>query len=271
LTPVGRVQVDARNSNLVIWESANNMGVLLELIKEIDVRAPQVLIESCIVEISDEKDLDLGISWFADRDTGDPTVNASLTKAGPLGSGTISFGTIKGGFNISATLDALEVRKKGNVISRPRIATISGVQATINTTENVIVKTVNSTTSNGVVQTTTTYSNLALPIALQVTPRITDDGRITTQINANITSQSGPAQGDAPPPTNTQTAQTTLTTKNGETIVIGGLVREIVTDSVQGIPLLSSLPILGALFQSTSKVNRKVELVIFITPTLLED
>jgi general secretion pathway protein D len=244
---------------------------LLELIKEIDVRAPQVLIESNIVEISDEKDLNLGISWSADKGAGDPTVNASLFKPGPAGSGTIAFGTIKSGFNISATLDALETRNKGNVISRPRIATISGVTASINTVENVIVSTTSTVINNGTVQTTTTYSQLPLPITLQVTPRITDDGRITTVINANITSQSGPAVGGAPPPTNTQTAQTTITTKNGETIVIGGLVREIVTDRVEGIPLLSSLPILGALFQSHAKVNRKVELVIFITPTLLED
>jgi type II secretory pathway component GspD/PulD (secretin) len=271
LTPIGKVQIDARNNNLVIWESASNMGVLLELIKEIDVRSPQVLIESSIVEISDEKDLDLGIRWSADRVIGDPTIAASFYHSGPAGSGSLSFGTVKNGMNLSATLDALEVQKKGNVISRPRIATMSGVEAVINTVENVIIASSTSTLSNGVYQVTTTYSQLGLPIRLQVTPRITDDGRITTKIDAKITSQSGPAAQGAPPPTNEQTATTTITTKNGETIVIGGLVREIVTDKMEGIPLLSSLPILGALFQSHSKVSRKVELVIFITPTLLED
>ncbi|MFI5205504.1 MAG: type IV pilus secretin PilQ, partial [Candidatus Paceibacterales bacterium] len=101
---------------------------------------------------------------------------------------------------------------------------------------------------------------------------ITDDGRITTIINASITSQTGSAQGQgAPPPTSVQTATTTITTKNGETIVIGGLVRELAQDTINGIPLLSSLPIIGTLFQEHEKTNRKVELVIFITPTLLED
>src|SRR5208282_1855478 len=116
------------------------------------------------------------------------------------------------------------------------------------------------------------FNQLPLPIDLKVTPRITDDGRITSIINASITSQTGPAlQSGAIPPTSIETTNTTLTTKNGETIVIGGLMRETMTDSINGIPLLSSLPIFGALFESHSYSLTKVELIIFITPTLIED
>ena len=71
--------------------------------------------------------------------------------------------------------------------------------------------------------------------------------------------------------TNVQTATTTITTKNGETIVIGGLVRDVVQEETDGLPLLSSLPIIGSLFQVHSKSDQKEELVIFVTPTLLED
>ena len=84
-------------------------------------------------------------------------------------------------------------------------------------------------------QTITTFTQVGLPIDLKVTPRITDDGKITTIIDASITSQSGAAPPGGPPPTNVQTATTTLTTKNGETIVIGGLVREVAEDVVNGV------------------------------------
>ena len=275
LSPTGTVQV--LQQKLIIWESAANMGVLLELIKELDRKTPQVLIESSIIEIDDEKDLAAGINWSATRNVGDPTINSTFNNppaaSGGFLPGNFAFGTIKNGLNINATISALESHKKGKIISRPRIATASGVAAEIQTTENVVITTITNTLSNGVNQQTITASQLALPIDLKVTPRITDDGRITTIINAQITSQTGPAPSGSNglPPTSVQTANTTITTKNGETIVIGGLVREVLQDNVNGIPLLSSLPIIGTLFQEHDRTNRKVELVIFITPTLLED
>jgi type II secretory pathway component GspD/PulD (secretin) len=251
------------------------MGVLLELIKEIDIRPPQVLIESNIVEVSNENDLNLGVNWNANSTNGDPiltgAVNLPPTSALAL-PGAFTFGTIKSGFNVSATLNALETKKHGKVISRPRIATASGVQANITTTQNVLFQTEQDTIGlGGVVTRNFLATTLPLPINLTVTPRITDDGRITTVVNIQVTSVSGPAVGALPPPTSIQTATTTITTKNGETIVIGGLVRDVAQDTTNGIPILSSLPIIGTLFQEKDKTISKEELVIFITPTLLED
>jgi type II secretory pathway component GspD/PulD (secretin) len=281
LTPVGKVQVDPRSSSLVIWETATNMGVLLELIKEIDVKVPQVLIESNIVEVDDEKDLNFGINWTGTRTTGDPQMGVTFNNPAGAGNGggipgQFGFATLRSGLNINATLSALEVRNKAKIISRPKVATQSGVAAEMNSVENLIVETFTQTAVQGAGFTTTvSFSQVALPIDLKVTPRITDDGRITTIINATVTSQTGSQQAadgtTSPPPTSVQTATTTVTIKNGETIVIGGLVRDTVNDTVNGIPLLSSLPILGALFQQKTYTHKKTELVIFITPTILED
>ncbi len=274
LTPVGKVQSDPRTNNLIIWEVASNMGVLLELIKEVDVKSPQVLIESNIFELDTENDLDMGVNWNVSRTIGDPTINGSLNQPPQSGNnpGAFTFGTLRSGLNISGTIQALETHKKGKIVSRPRIATASGIAAEINVVENIIYQNSTQTiTPGGVITNQTTYSTLALPIDLKVTPRINDDGRITTIINANVTSQTGAAQGTGPPPTSVETATTTLTTKNGETIVIGGLMRELLQDTINGIPLLSSIPIIGTLFQEHDKQNTKVELVIFITPTIIED
>jgi type II secretory pathway component GspD/PulD (secretin) len=275
LTPAGRVQQDPRTNNLVIWETASNMGVLLELVKELDVKSPQVLIESNIVEVDKENDLSLGFNWTGSASgnpNGSSKFNNTLQNLGASPS-NFAFGTVQSGVNISANLDALETRKAGKIISRPRVATASGVQAEINSVENIIYKTSQTVIGlGGGSITTDTFTTLALPIDLKITPRITDDGRITTVINATVTSQTGPPSGpNAPPPTSIQTATTTITIKNGETIVIGGLVRDTLSDTVNGVPLLMSLPLIGELFQQKQLAHRKVELVIFITPTIIQD
>ncbi|HVZ79615.1 MAG TPA: secretin N-terminal domain-containing protein [bacterium] len=271
ISAVGSIQING--NSLVIWETASNMGVLLELIKELDAKPAQVLIESSIIEVDDENDLGIGVNWKGNKTTGDPTFTAGVSQVPSNGvAGILTFGTVRSGLNINATIEAIVTKKKGKVVSRPRVATQSGHPAEIQETENVIITQKTDTTVPNVgIQTTTTFQQVGLPIDLKVTPLITDDGRITTDINASITSQSGPAPPSGPPPTNVQTATTKLTTKNGETIVIGGLVREVSTDQVNGVPLLSSIPIIGGLFQDHEKVNRKQELIIFITPTILED
>jgi len=190
--------------------------------------------------------------------------------------GTLAFGTLKSGFNINATLSALESHQSGKIISRPKIATSNGQAAMIQTVENVVYNIVAITVNNGTSTTSASSVMLALPISLNVTPRITDDGKITTSIGVTITSETrapqaiGSTGSTSQPETTVQQAQTTVTVKNGETIVIGGLVRDTIEDDVQRVPLLGSLPILGALFRNTTKTTKKVELIIFITPTLME-
>jgi type II secretory pathway component GspD/PulD (secretin) len=276
LSPIGKVQVEPRTTSLVLWETAANMGVLLELVKELDIKSPQVLIESNIVEVDKLNALSLGFNWNLAQATGDPTLNGSFTNTlqnAAINPASLAFGTVKGGVNITASINALETRQLGKVISRPRVATASGVPAEIDSIENVIYTTLNQTIGlGGVVTNTTTYNTLPLPVDLKITPRIADDGRITTIINASVTSQTGDSAGaGAPPPTSVQTATTTITIKNGETIVIGGLVRDTVTDTYSGIPLLMNLPLIGDLFQQKSLQHQKVELVIFITPTIIQD
>lgn len=272
LTPVGKIQVSGYQ--IVIWETATNMGTLLELINELDRKPPQVLIESNIVEVTNEADLNLGVQWTINKNSGDPTL-IGATGTGMTTFGDINFGTVKAGVNINATLEMLQTNKKAKIISRPRIATTNGVQAEINEIENFVSTQNTVVFSNGAQQTTTNFITVPLPIDLKVTPRITDEGTITTDIIASITSITATVQGSngtiPPPQTSVQTATTKINTKNGETIVIGGLVRETSVETVNGIPILSSIPIIGTLFQEKQRSNQTEELVIFITPTLLED
>jgi type II secretory pathway component GspD/PulD (secretin) len=276
LTPVGKVQVEPRTTSLVLWETAANMGVLLELVKELDIKSPQVLIESNIVEIDKDNALNLGFNWNLTQTTGDPNLNGSFTNTlqnTAINPASLAFGTVKGGVDITGSLSALQTKQLGKIISRPRVATASGVPAEIDSIENIIYITNTQTIGlGGVVTNSEVFNTLPLPVDLKITPRITDDGRITTVINASVTSETGPPAGvGSPPPTSIQTATTTITIKNGETIVIGGLVRDTVTDTYSGVPLLMNLPLIGDLFQQKSLQHQKVELVIFITPTIIQD
>ncbi|HTA76691.1 MAG TPA: secretin N-terminal domain-containing protein [bacterium] len=276
LTPAGKVQIEPRTTSLIIWETATNMGVLLELVKELDIKSPQVLIESNIVEVDKENDLEFGFNWNLTKTTGDPTLNGSFTNTlqnTAVNPAALAFGTVKGGLDITGTLNALETKKLGKVISRPRVATASGVPAEIDSIENFVYTTNQQTVGlGGVVTNNTVFNTLPLPVDLKITPRITNDGRITTIINANVTSQTGAPSGPgAPPPTSVQTATSTITIKNGETIVMGGLVRDTIQDVYNGVPLLMNLPLIGDLFQQKTFQHTKVELVIFITPTIIQD
>lgn len=277
LTPQGQIQVDVANQTLILREVPENMDVLLELLAELDVKPSQVLIESTIVEVTAEKTDSFGVDWSASRSQ-DPTLTGSLNQRTTAPNpGEIVFGTVRSGWNIDAMLQALTRTQDAKIISKPRIATSNNVAASIQTIEEVVFISLVQTFPQGstVPVLSESIQTIQLPISLQVTPRITSDGQITTQINASIRSISGPPPqsvlgGAPPPPTTTQTASTTLTIKDGETIVIGGLVRDVAQERVNKIPLLGSLPILGGLFRNTEKTNRKVELVIFITPKLLE-
>jgi type II secretory pathway component GspD/PulD (secretin) len=263
---------------VVIWETASNMGVLVEVIKDLDVPLQQVLIEGSIVEVNADKASEIGIDYNVSR-TGDPALSADMSQpvqnlASPAG---FTFGTVKSGLNINATISLLEDHKQAKTISRPKIATQNGVPAIIETVETVVYLSRSETRNPGsdLVTVTTTAISLPLPIKLSVIPRIAEDGRITTILDVSITSVSGPAVslpggGSSQPPTTTQAAKTILTVRNGETIVIGGLVRDIMQEEHKRVPLLGSLPIFGGLFRNTYKDNRKVELIIFITPTLIE-
>src|SRR5271154_1662466 len=136
-----------------------------------DVKEPQVLIEANIVEVSDEKDLNLGISWGVNKVQGDTlssSANLLPTNLNVAGPPSFTFGTVKDDMSITATINALETKKEGKIISRPRIATASGVPAEIDSVDTVIVQTVQTVlVPNAGSQQTITFSTVPLPINLK--------------------------------------------------------------------------------------------------------
>lgn len=185
--------------------------------------------------------------------------------------GALTLGRITNNFILNATLSAAASQGKAKVLSEPKIATLNNQAADINVTTQIPYVTSN-VASTGVQTQTVTY--VTTGIQLKVTPSINADGRITLMINPNVSQPSVAAAGSTQtgaPAIDARAANTTVLVRDGETIVIGGLINDTMQDTVAKIPLLGDIPILGWLFKKKTKTRVRNELLIFVTTRILPD
>ncbi|MEW6516937.1 MAG: secretin N-terminal domain-containing protein [candidate division FCPU426 bacterium] len=265
LSPLGTMQENTGENSLVVTDIPGNLNAVARLIRSLDTKAEQVMIEARIVEVGRTDEMDLGIRWDATNQAGhDPQLSISSNPRAVNAVGRLTVGTLPQGWNLNATLSALEAKGKVNILSNPRIATLNNQSATLSASQNLPYTT--SLVSNGVVSTQVNY--LELPISLTVTPQITKDRNVLLgPMTLTVTTVTGPG---TPPPTSTRTASTQMQVQDGETIAIGGMVRDEESTDESKVPLLGDIPLLGALFRSTVVNKKKVELVVFLTTHILE-
>lgn len=185
--------------------------------------------------------------------------------------GALTVGRVTNNYFINATLTAAAAQGKVKVLSDPKIATVNNVAANINVTTSIPYVTSN-VASTGVQTQTVSYAITG--IQMTVTPTINADGRITLKINPVVSQPSATAAASVTtgaPAIDSRTANTTVVVKDGETIVIGGLISDSVSNQVAKIPILGDIPILGWLFKKKSIVRNRAELLIFVTPKILTD
>ncbi|HVA66185.1 MAG TPA: type IV pilus secretin PilQ [Elusimicrobiota bacterium] len=188
--------------------------------------------------------------------------------------GALTLGRITSHYILNATLSAAAAANKVKILSDPKIATLNNQPANINVVTNVPYVTTTIVAGNTGTNVPQTVNYATEGIQLTVTPLINADGRITLTINPNVSQPSATASANAAtgaPALDTRSAQTTVMVKNGDTVVIGGLIQDSVTNDISKIPLLGDIPILGWLFKSTHKVHNRNELLIFVTPTIMTD
>ena len=185
--------------------------------------------------------------------------------------GALTLGRITNNYILNMTLTAAATQGKVKVLSDPKVATLNNQPANINvTTQYPYVTSSIASTAGGAVTSQVTY--VSVGIQLTVTPTINADGRITLNINPQVSqpSATAPTVGGAPG-IDQRAAQTTILVKDGETIVIGGLISDHMENTVNKIPLLGDIPVLGWLFRSKSVTRTRSELLIFVTPKILAD
>jgi general secretion pathway protein D len=156
------------------------------------------------------------------------------------------------------------------VLSDPKVATLNNKMANIKITDQTHYDQQTVTTANGITTVAHAYTNVDTGITLSVTPTITSDGRISMHVAPSVIQLSGTPDGVSPPQTATRSTDTNVIVKDGETIVIGGLIHDTQSDTVYKVPLLGDIPLLGYLFRRKSTSRTRVELLIFVTPRVIE-
>ncbi len=268
-----RVLIHQQSRTLVVTASLGFINKVQKLLDRIDVRPTQVNIEGRIVEINQTAAQQLGIAWSA-KQTQNNANQASFDGAiAPLFLSQIRMATIQNGYNIEAVINAMVSKQDAEVLSSPNITTNDNLVARIETTDTLALVQAKQTITNGIVVTDQVVSTFSIPLSLEVTPLISRaDRRVLMKITFKLTSASGPQPAaGVPPPTSQQSADTNVNVNSGETAVIGGLVRQSNLEEERKVPFLGDIPLLGMLFRQKSQSKEKKEVIIFITPTIVED
>jgi len=276
----GSASSDTRTNSLIVTDVDDVLDKVEKMVKSLDTPPPQVLIEGKIVEATDSFQKSVGINWgFGGQD-----VRLGTSKGRPVNMRpSFSFGTPSGtasgvGFSLnigtmdilgdlSATLSLFEIENKVKVLSSPRIVTMNNERASINQTTNQPQARVVTTASG----TTKSYTSVPITLSLDVTPQITNDASVIMKVSVNREFAGSPVDpADASSfPKFTRRAETKVIVKNGQTSVIGGIYQNDTSEGESGISGLKDIPILGYLFKSGSSRKEKNELLIFLTPRIV--
>ncbi|UCD77601.1 MAG: type IV pilus secretin PilQ [Desulfobacterales bacterium] len=268
----GKVSVDTRNNQLILTDTAEKIEQIREIVARIDQVTPQVIIEARIVEANSSFTKDLGFDWgtvsAGPFDIGDSQLTltglaSNLPAAIPTGVVGMDFVKLTGTpFSIiDASLVVSETEGKTNIISAPKVLTLDNKKAKIK--QGLEVPYLERDSSGNA---TVRFKNVDL--LLEVTPNVTPDNRITLKLFITKNDVVDPTADQ--PALSTNEAETELLVDDGDTIVIGGIVKSTLTYAERGIPGLRKIGVLGWLFKSQSKDDSKNELLIFITPRIVQ-
>jgi type IV pilus assembly protein PilQ len=298
LSERGSVGFDLRTNTLIIKDVDEHIDAAEDLVRRLDTQTPQVLIEARIVEVNKVNEKELGIQWGGsfrrNVGIGNPTGLAFPSSIGVLGGaddqqvqspGTpsvpnfmvnlpatvgagsggavgLSLGNVDGSFNLNVRLSAAASRGSVKIISSPKITTLDNKQAVISQGVSIPISQISA---QGV---QTTFFDATL--SLEVTPHVTQDGNIYLQLKANNDTpdfQNVGSRGD--PTILKKQASTQVLLQDGETTVIGGIYTSNAGQGSAEWPYLAQIPILGVFFRSTSERSQRNELLIFITPRVI--
>jgi type II secretion system protein D len=266
------LEADTDTNTLLVLTSSRNYELLKPIIDDLDKPVSQVLIKVLLAEITHSDDLDLGTEFSAWnlRGAGDSNNVELSTQFPPTQTSGLKATVLDRTLNV--TIRALQETGKLNILSRPYILTRNNQTATITVGSQVPFAT-GETTSNVGTQTTTEYRDIG--IILEVTPSINPEGLVNMTVKPEISSITGEtvqiSERLSLPIFATRTSETKVAIKDGQTIVIGGLMQDEVHDNVSKVPLLGDIPLLGNLFKRTIKSKDKTELLIFLTPHVAPD
>jgi type IV pilus assembly protein PilQ len=294
LSPRGSVSVDERTNTLLVKDTNSSLANVRILLAELDIAVRQVLIESRVVIANDDFSKELGVRFgvsndsFKDRTSGggavatgtlegaanlinnDPLgvlegLNVNLPVQNPAGSFALALAKLPLGTLIEMELSAAQIEGRGEVVSSPRVITADSHTARIE--QGVEIPYLELDDGDA------TLKFRKAVLSLEVTPQITPDDRVIMDLDVhkdNVGEQVSFGAGLSAPSIDTREVQSQLLVDNGQTVVLGGIYETVQSDQVTRVPFFSDLPLVGMLFKTTRKVDDRTELLIFVTPKILQ-
>lgn len=289
---------DPQNNAIVISAPPKKMRELMLIVDKLDIRRAQVLVEAMIVEVTSDKISELGVTWAVTDPSGNsplavtnfPAFGAGVAQiAGALGGGgvpadaggllgeggTIGIGRISDtGVSFAAILRALQANADTNIISTPTLVTLDNEEASINVGQEVPFVTgsfSNTGSVGGAINPFQTIQREQVGVKLVITPQINEGDSLLLKISQEISSIAASAEGAVDLVTNERIIETTVIVEDGGILVLGGLIEDVLRESDQRVPILGSIPFIGALFRSRTTDKVKTNLMIFIRPTILRN
>jgi len=282
----GTVQTDKRTNSLIITDLPSNLDAVEKMARDLDTTTPQIEITAKLVDVDAEALRGMGIDWRAGGksnyfvDPADkpiqlfplnpnndplqglyPDVSATI----PDPAATVTYGIFgKAWGELEVQLQVLEQNRKANIISNPRITTVDNREAKILVGQKIPLI-VQDVAGNPVSQLQT------IGIQLKVTPHLTEDKKIVMDLHPEVSDLSTQSTVQGGVIINTSEADTRVMVNDGQTAVIGGLIRTNDSHVRRGVPYLKDIPLLGALFRSDNTIRQNRELIIFVTPRIVQD
>ncbi len=257
----GRVIVDSRQSEIVVKGTKEELDNVETMIAGLDKRAPQLMIEAKVVEITLDAEKDLGVKWFSG--SGDSKIEGQIT----LGEITLGGSFERSGL-INATLKALQTEGKTNILSNPKVLTLDGKEAKLLSGSKIPIKEVTSEGAENI-KYVETIKYMDVGLSMIITPRLSSDGLVTMDVYTTLDSL-GEELIQGYPVINSREEKVIIRANLDETVVIGGLITSEDIENIRKIPFLSDIPIFGKLFIFTHTKSKKTEIIILITVHLLD-
>ncbi len=267
MTERGKATSDPRSNSIIVQEVPTNLDKVLSYISELDKPARQIKISAQLVEISSDNLQELGMQWIAEGTYTTESGRSYQQEGGVLADrtsdvvGKYSVTALQHGWSVEAIVTALVKDGRGKIIAHPEITTIDNTEAKIQMGQKVPIKQFDE--SGNVV---TRFEEVGT--ILTVTPHITAENQVLMHLAPERSTYTFDPNGVI---INTSNAETRVIVSNGQTAVIGGLTTQDEVESNLGVPVLKDIPVLGNLFRYKNKRTESRDLVIFVTPTIVDE
>ena len=265
-----RIVSDDYNNSLLVYATPYEYQKIERILTKLDVVATQVLIEASIVEVTLNDELRYGLEWAFDNNLGGGDTGRGLLDVGGnlQPQAGFSYTVTNSAGATKAVLNALAEDSLLNVISTPSVMVLDNHTATINVGDQQPIQSQSTVTNGGNVQNSITYKDTG--VQLTVTPSVNDGGLVTLDIEQSVTDVGPVDSATKQRSFNQRAVKSRVAIRSGESVVLGGMIRDNETEGQSGVPVLKDIPLVGALFSTTTIASTRTELLIFITPRVME-